>query len=141
MLFSLFLVTFRNRLLYFVCIRYLVVLQWLRPWATLLLNLIVLHLIVLFTGHHFDSHIWQASFRTSGLLWHKQRKLLLLCIYYAITYMLVCYNLVHVKKTVQAKRNCYQAPKMKKSRGTINSPPCMTATWHEEQIPFSNFLG
>ena len=47
MLFSLFLVTFPTRLLYFVCIRYLVVLQWLRPWATLLLNLIVLDLIVL----------------------------------------------------------------------------------------------
>ena len=47
MLFSLFLVTFPNKLLYFVYIRYLVVLQWLRPWATLLLNLIVLNLIVL----------------------------------------------------------------------------------------------
>ena len=47
MLVSLFLVTFPNKLLYFVCIRYLVVLQWLRPWSTLLLNLIVLNLIVL----------------------------------------------------------------------------------------------
>ena len=35
MLFSLFLVTFPNKLLYFVCIRYLVVLHWLRPWANL----------------------------------------------------------------------------------------------------------
>ena len=47
MLFSLFLVTLPNKLLYFVCIRYLVVLQWLRPWVALLLNLIVLNLIVL----------------------------------------------------------------------------------------------
>ena len=46
MLFSLFMVTFPNKLLYFVCIRYLVVLQWLRPWATLLLDLIVLNLMV-----------------------------------------------------------------------------------------------
>ena len=34
MLFSLFSVIFPNKLLYFVYIRYLVVLQWLRPWAT-----------------------------------------------------------------------------------------------------------
>ena len=47
MLFSLFFVTFPNRLLYDVCIQYLVVFQWLRPWATLLLNLIVLNLTVL----------------------------------------------------------------------------------------------
>ena len=34
MLFSVFLVIFPNKLLYFVCIQYLVVLQWLRLWAT-----------------------------------------------------------------------------------------------------------
>ena len=38
MLFSLFFLTFPNKLLYFVCIPYLVI--WLRPWATLLLNTI-----------------------------------------------------------------------------------------------------
>ena len=47
MLFSLFVVIFHKKLLYFVCIQYLVVLQWLRPLATLLLNLKVLNLIVL----------------------------------------------------------------------------------------------
>ena len=46
MLFSLFVVTFPNKLLYFVFIWYLVVLQWLHPWPKLLLNLIVLNLIV-----------------------------------------------------------------------------------------------
>ena len=46
MLFSLFFKIFSNKLLYYVRIRYLVVLQWLRSWANLLLNLIVLNLIV-----------------------------------------------------------------------------------------------
>ena len=58
MLFSLFLVTFPNKRLYFVCIRYLVVLQWLRRWATLLLNLIVLNysLGLLFDDFIMDGH-------------------------------------------------------------------------------------
>ena len=34
MLFSLFLAIFPNKLLNFVCIWYLVVFQWLHPWAT-----------------------------------------------------------------------------------------------------------
>ena len=46
MLLLLFLVSFPNELQYFVCILQLVVLQWLHPLVTILLNLLVIFLII-----------------------------------------------------------------------------------------------